>query len=120
MNTETEAEKRRRKAVETLGRVVVGAYPDAENLLDEPDKIVSLTDLYNAMDRARKSREAFGDTLLQFICIELLEGTENLTAPGGHDPQSVVRVMTRAIGDLHAVLGAVVKHLEAAGCDLGD
>ena len=120
MNTETDEEKRQREAVETLGHVVVTAYPDAENLLDEPDKIASLADLYHSMDRARKSREAFGDTLLQFICIELLEGTEHLTAPGGHDPQAVVRVLNTAIEDLRAVLGATVKHLEAAGCDLGD
>jgi hypothetical protein len=86
----------RKDNVTNLARIIYDAYPNSDLLPIDPDKDCrSLQDLFTAV-----TKNNIGDTLFQFIVIEVIEGGE--CRPGG-----AIRVLERAREDIDAVLMAL-------------
>jgi len=81
-----------------IARILYDAYPDSDLLPLDPDR--DCRDLQVLLEKVRSS--SIGDTLFQFLVIEIIEGGEG-TLDGA------VRVIKRARGDVDAVLQALIR-----------
>jgi hypothetical protein len=81
-----------------IARILYDAYPDSDLLPLDPDR--DCRDLQALLEKVRSS--SIGDTLFQFLVIEIIEGGEG-TLDGA------VRVIKRARGDVDAVLQALIR-----------
>jgi len=81
-----------------IARILYDAYPDSDLLPLDPD--LDCRDLQALVVRVRSSN--MGDTLFQFLVLEMAEGGEG-TLDGA------IRVVEKARGDLDAVLQALIR-----------
>lgn len=81
-----------------IARIVYDSYPDRHLLPLDPNRDTrSIHALFDAV-----TKKPIGDSLFQFIVIEIVEGGES-TLDGA------IRVVRRARDDLKAVLGALIR-----------
>jgi len=87
------------KALEpNLARILYDAYPDSDLLPLDPER--DCRDLQALLEKIRTSN--IGDTLFQFLVLEMTEGGEGTLA-------GAIRVIGRARDDVDAVLQALVR-----------
>lgn len=81
-----------------IARIVYDAYPDSDLLPLDPDR--HCRNLQSLLEKVRSS--AIGDTLFQFLVLEIVEGGEGKI-------DGAIRVIERARDDVDAVLQAVIR-----------
>jgi len=82
-----------------IARLIYDAYPNSDLLSIDPEQ--DCRTLQTLL--AKVTNENIGDSLFNFIVVEIVEGGES-------DLDGAIRVMERAVEDLEAVLQALKKH----------